>query len=543
MCGLCNIPVCDGLVHVQQRDQVWQSYASPATGTLDDIVSQLNRGDFSWNAASPITFTFAQALPAYGAGDSEYIGFEPFTDYQMDMARLALSTWSDVADIRFWELDQSYAKISFANSSTLADFSAAHAYYPSSGPWGGDVWVNSDLSYNLAPDVGGYGFKVLVHEIGHAIGQPHPGDYNANGGPMSYQTHAAYAEDTRQYSIMSYWDEENTGADFEDYSPQTPMLHDILAIQAKYGANMETRAGDTVYGFNSNTGSAIFDFTSNAHPVLSIWDAGGTDTLDLSGFSQDAIINLVPGTFTDAAGLKGNISIAYGAIIENAVAGSGDDIIIGNAWDNIIQAGSGNDLFHIETSEAEAEVFVFDDGRSVVASSQGIDQIAGVESLSFTDGHLELASAMQHSLLEYAASYHDIADAFGTDTDSLYKHLIEYGLSEGRTIEFSALEYIASHEDLIDAFGADAEAGARHYIEYGRFEERGISFSAHEYLASNANLKDMLDADTTAGAIHFIEAGRAEDRASSFDNPSGPASVGLAGAAPDVAAANLSFWT
>ncbi|MGK9517860.1 M10 family metallopeptidase C-terminal domain-containing protein, partial [Salmonella enterica subsp. enterica] len=30
-------------------------------------------------------------------------------------------------------------------------------------------------------------------------------------------------------------------------------MHDIAAIQAAYGANYQTRRGDTVYGFNSTT--------------------------------------------------------------------------------------------------------------------------------------------------------------------------------------------------------------------------------------------------------------------------------------------------
>jgi serralysin len=40
-----------------------------------------------------------------------------------------------------------------------------------------------------------------------------------------------------------------------------------------------------------------------------------------------------------------NISIAYGAWIENAVGGSGDDTIVGNVVDNRLTGGAGDDLF------------------------------------------------------------------------------------------------------------------------------------------------------------------------------------------------------
>ena len=47
----------------------------------------------------------------------------------------------------------------------------------------------------------------------------------------------------------------------------TPLIHDILAIQQIYGADMTTRTGDTTYGFNSNAGRDSFDFTKTPAPI------------------------------------------------------------------------------------------------------------------------------------------------------------------------------------------------------------------------------------------------------------------------------------
>lgn len=52
---------------------------------------------------------------------------------------------------------------------------------------------------------------------------------------------------------MSYFSEQNTGADYKGVWPSGPQLDDITAIQKLYGANTTTRTGDTTYGFNSNT--------------------------------------------------------------------------------------------------------------------------------------------------------------------------------------------------------------------------------------------------------------------------------------------------
>ena len=254
----------------------------------------------------------------------------------------------------------------------------------------GDVYVNGEQPDNYDLYYGGYGETTITHEIGHAIGLSHTGDYNATdseGNPVqpTYDADATFFQDTYQYSIMSYFGADNSGATgFVNWAtggyyqtPQTPMIHDIAAVQSLYGADLTTRTGNTVYGFNSNAGNAVYDFTQNKNPFLSIYDAGGHDTLDLSGFTGDhEILDLRPGAFStgynhgDAAqlnavwGINGsqafwdavydgrtsnpaflteNIGIAYNTIIEDGKTGTGNDLLQGNDVANVLDAGAGND--------------------------------------------------------------------------------------------------------------------------------------------------------------------------------------------------------
>ena len=107
-----------------------ENSASNSGTPIDQIITQLNRGDYSWTTSGPITYSFATSLPAYAFGEDQYTGFRAFSEQQEVMARLALSTWSDVADITFEETVDGVGDISFANSSSLAYYSAAHAYLP-----------------------------------------------------------------------------------------------------------------------------------------------------------------------------------------------------------------------------------------------------------------------------------------------------------------------------------------------------------------------------------------------------------------------------
>src|SRR5690606_23518912 len=127
----------------------------------------------------------------------------------------------------------------------------AHAYYPTIG----SVWFSAAYDDLVNPVLGDYGYSTYPHEIGHAIGLNHMGDYNGDDddGPSSWQ-------DSTLLSIMSYYGPDThkgkgdvawadwMGADGRLYSPQTPMLNDIMVIQEMYGVPV-TRADNTIYGF------------------------------------------------------------------------------------------------------------------------------------------------------------------------------------------------------------------------------------------------------------------------------------------------------
>ncbi len=201
---------------------------------------------------------------------------------------------------------------------------------------------------------GNYSFLTLIHEIGHSLGLDHPGAYN--GSYVSYSSDAEYAQDTIRYSVMSYFsaNSDRSGTDYHDggrsWYPQTPMVHDIAAIQAIYGADTTTRTGDDVYGFNStldpDTSPFSLDAGSSVRPIFTIWDADGEDTLDFSGYSSRALISLQEGSYSSVGGLTNNIGIAFGAEIENAIGGSGSDQIKGNDLDNRLEGNAGRDAMY-----------------------------------------------------------------------------------------------------------------------------------------------------------------------------------------------------
>lgn len=354
-----------------------------ASYTIDEAGAQITRTNSTWNGtgvlgqAASITYAFRASAPATMPNGTS--GFSVFNAQQILQAELALQSWSDVANISFTRAGSGTsggaaysdnAQLLFGNYSSGASGAAAFAYFPGNGV-GGDAWFNSSLSYNASPSYLNYGRLTITHEIGHSIGLSHPGTYNAGTGSPTYANSAVYYEDTRQYSIMSYWSETNSGASFGGSYVAAPMLDDIAAAQRLYGANMATRTGDTVYGFNSNTGRDFLSATSSSSPLIfAAWDAGGTDTFDFSGYAHAQVIDLNAGNFSEVGGLRGNVAIAQGATIENAIGGSGADRITGNAAANRLEGRSGDDTI---AGGAGDDVLAGGAGRDLLTGGAGRD--------------------------------------------------------------------------------------------------------------------------------------------------------------------------
>lgn len=362
----------------------------PTLGTFDQIIAQLNsplilNPGSGWHT-NALTYSFSKVVSPDSAGTTESESFSPLNADQRAAVRLVMAAYSDVIDVQFTEVS---AQQGNAGDIRFANFlgGANSAFSNGVGPgYGGDIFISvtpppiGDVRDPLHPLPGTGSFKTLLHEMGHSMGLYHPGDYN--GGSPTWAADAMFVQDTNQYTVMSYfgasdyangndlWDPQNI-----EHFPQTLMMYDIAALQATYGANLTTRAGSTVYGFNSTIDAASpYNFAANAYPVVCIYDAGGRDRIDFSGFTGPTRINLAPGSFSDTQDLRQNLSIAFGTVIENANGGSGDDVVLGNKVANLLRGGNGDDLL---SGDREADNLRGDAGRDTLIGGNGDDRLAG----------------------------------------------------------------------------------------------------------------------------------------------------------------------
>ena len=278
----------------------------PASG-LNHIDALLDTGPgWNWLAPTRNTIYYTFSLAGGNAADiGTHITAAPtaFNATQQAAAAAALAVLTQITGIRFEATtDGSAADIHFADGDVIGANIAGYCEWSWSNSYTGstvtrysaDAWVYLDIanfaSTNNAPTAGTFGFEVLLHELGHAMGLKHPFE-----GSVTLPA----AQDNTANTLMSYT---TSGGPYATYSPD-----DVAALMWLYGGDglggslgqgtpglylVGTSGGDVLTG---GTGDDVFDAKGGNDRLVG---GAGTDTARYSGNRSAYTITATAGGFT-----------------------------------------------------------------------------------------------------------------------------------------------------------------------------------------------------------------------------------------------------
>ena len=360
-----------------------------------------------------LTYSFPWAsgqAPVYESGYNEWPSSFALDQPERSAVVRALNSVEEAANIRFEAVEDTAGTVGELRFAETIRSGYAHAYLPfGQSPASGDVWFSRNYwnTSDATPKAGSYEYMTILHEIGHALGLKHSFEAGRSG------TVLGPSHDHYQWTIMSYTAREGASEDvWADFNPTTLMYLDLVALEKLYGP---TR--------NANLGNTRYVFRDDRTYWETISDSSGIDTIVYDSDSRGGVIDLSnadfsrmgrPVTFysedpdeSDVPSLKDTIRLGPSTVIENAIGGAGDDLLIGNTARNRLTGNDGDDA--LEGSG----------GHDLLLGGRGVDTLeggSGSDTLEGGSGADSLVGGGGNDLFYLEQAGDELIDSDGTDT-------------------------------------------------------------------------------------------------------------------------------
>lgn len=394
------------------------------------------------------------------------------------------------ADIDFW--------LYYENDNTLG-----YSY----GIEGLGIFINVANIENSTLPSGGMDHLTIAHEIMHNLGMTHPFDGYSNFPGVNGTYDLGDLNSSQNiFTVTSYND---TGTSTKNSLKINPERNgqlnefglsnigviDQLFLQTLYGANEQTNSEDTTF---------FFDLDDRSQSWETIWDTNGNDTIRFDGEEDYAVhidlrsptldLGNTDQTFSGICTVTtdntwGGFAIGHGVNIENALSGLGDDNILGNNLDNLLQSeggnntfrpamgndliksGNGGDIIYLESNEIWNDQFI---AVHTLTNSTSTYETLNLEGFNKFSDHIFSGGGQDRIYLT------STDDALFLDDHYTSSHPLVYNESSELGLPFGVLPRLVSCEEIYGLDGSDI------------LDFTSAKISASELLLDGGNGNDVL---------------------------------------------------
>lgn len=162
--------------------------------------------------------------------------------------------------------------------------------------------------------------------------------------------------------------------------------------------------------------------------ATTLTDTSGIDTINAAAITSNSFLNLTPGSVSTLNATA--LTISAETVIENALGGDGDDMIIGNSAANILYGGRGDDILVGGTGNDTLiggtgyDYFTFyspTEGSDTISDFNTLDDTIFISAAGFGSGLIGGAAiAVNQFALGLAATTSDSRFIFNQDNGSLF---------------------------------------------------------------------------------------------------------------------------
>lgn len=441
-----SCPICSSRAQTSDSSAERSAAQASAFSNSNDIDallarSRANPGQLAKMNVAPggtITYSFVTAGSAasYFASRDETNIEEVNDRIKQNVRQILRDNYATVLPLNFVEVPdsaQSNIRIMFSNGPG-AD-TTAYTYQPGmlrAGAIHLQKLYENDPTRAFSSGPGSFGYYTLMHEIAHTMGLKHPGNYDSSSSDLTENPgnppYLPFDKDNTRNTILSYNAAYSSFNDLNGENPRSLMAYDIRALQYLYGARRDFNGDNNVYKFDS----------TNFNTVQTIWDGGGSDTLDFSALPANNVysLDMNQGKPLTAKSALGDLSyyletsqvavgseldrlyttetfgtyIAFGADIENLVGSPGNDQVLGNELANSILSSAGNDTI---SGGRQNDSLDGGEGADDIYGDKGMDLLTG------GGGGDWLQGGRGNDTIISGAGFDDIVLELGAGTDTI----------------------------------------------------------------------------------------------------------------------------